>query len=40
MKYVKKREDDGCDKQTDFHEVTPEFFGCSVMLKVIKLCSQ
>lgn len=32
MKYVKKREDDDFDKQTDFHEAISEFFSCPVML--------
>lgn len=32
MKYVRKREDDGFNKQSDFYEVTPEFFSCPVML--------
>lgn len=31
MKYVKKREDDGFNKQSVFHEDTPKFFSCSVM---------
>ncbi len=32
MKYVEKREYNDFNKQTDFHEVTPEFFSRSVML--------
>lgn len=32
IKYVKKGEDDGSNKQTDLHEVTSEFFSCPIML--------
>jgi len=34
MKYVKKREDHGCNKQTCSHEITPEFFSCPVMFNL------
>lgn len=32
MEYVKKREDDDFNKQTEFQEATSEFFSSPVML--------